>query len=50
MTDDPSGWMALALLVGDWEKVKGRLPIQPSSRAWFDPEGTLARIRRDLER
>jgi hypothetical protein len=50
MTDDPSGWMALSLLVGDWEKAKAQLPIQPSSRAWFDPEGTLARIRRDIER
>ncbi len=49
-TSDPSGWMALSLLLGDWEKVKGRLPIEPSGRAWFDPEGTLARIQRDIER
>jgi hypothetical protein len=49
-TDDPSGWMALSVLIGDWAKVKGRLPIQPSSRAWFDPDGTLARIQRNIER
>jgi hypothetical protein len=50
LTMDPSGWMALSLLIGDWEKVKGRLPIEPSARAWFDPENTLVRIRRDIER
>jgi hypothetical protein len=42
--------MALSLLLGDWEKVKGRLPIEPSSRAWFDPDATLARIQRSIER
>lgn len=50
LTMDPSGWMALSLLIGDWEKVKGRIPIEPSARAWFDPDATLARIQRDLER
>lgn len=50
LTMDPSGWMALSLLLGDWEKVKGRLPIEPSSRAWFDPDATLARIQRSIER
>jgi hypothetical protein len=50
LTMDPSGWMALSVLLGDWEKVKGRLPIEPSSRAWFDPDGTLARIQRGIER
>jgi hypothetical protein len=49
-SSDPSGWMALSLLLGDWEKMKSRLPIEPSSRAWFDPEGTLRRIQRDIER
>jgi len=50
LTDDPSGWMALSLLLGDWPKVESRLPIAPSARAWFDPETTLARIERGLER
>jgi hypothetical protein len=50
MSDDPSGWMALSLLIGDWEKVKPRLPIQPSAKTWFDPETTLQRILRDIER
>ncbi|HEX6275995.1 MAG TPA: hypothetical protein VFZ53_23305 [Polyangiaceae bacterium] len=50
VTDDPSGWMALSVLIGDFTKVKGRLPIEPASRAWFDPEGTLARIERGIER
>jgi hypothetical protein len=50
VTTDPSGWMALSVLIGDWAKVKGRLPMDPASRAWFDPDGTLARIQRDIER
>jgi hypothetical protein len=50
LTMDPSGWMALSMLIGDWEKVKGRLPIEPSARAWFDPETTLKKIQNDIER
>ncbi|HEX6767087.1 MAG TPA: hypothetical protein VF103_16435 [Polyangiaceae bacterium] len=50
LTSDPSGWMALSLLIGDWDQVKRKLPIEPSSRTWFDPQGTLAKIQRDIER
>jgi hypothetical protein len=49
LTSDPSGFMALSLLLADWDKVKSRLPIDPTVRVWFDPEITIERIRPGLE-
>jgi hypothetical protein len=50
LADDPSAFIALSLLLGDWERVKKKLPLSPEARTWFDPEGTAEELRQALER